>query len=222
MTGPECFWLLRHAETTAPNVLNGAESDVPLSDHGQRQAELLAEWFEAKRPTAIVSSAMTRAKQTAAPIAARFGLPHHVEPLLHERAVGALSGQPFHLSEGPWAETLQSWQLGQTAKTSPGAESYDDLVARLVPAMNRLLARHCGERLVIVAHGIVCKVLLLEGLLGKSVADWTALGRIHNVSVSELRLADGGWEAVQLLQVPEPIRDFNDGTLSSAAVRSIA
>ena len=145
MALPERVWLLRHAETTAPHVLNGAESDVPLSEHGFRQAEALGGWFVPFKPTAVVSSTMIRAVQTAAPIARECGAPHTREHLLRERMIGALSGQPFHLGEGPWAETVRAWMGGDTAHTTEGAESFDDL--RETPC--QLGGLHSGTRRVV-------------------------------------------------------------------------
>ena len=51
---------------------------------------------------------------------------------------------------------------------------------------------------MVVAHGIVCKVLLLTLLPGCSVADWQRLGPIHNVAVSELVRDDGPWQALRI------------------------
>jgi hypothetical protein len=57
---------------------------------------------------------------------------------------------------------------------------------------------------VVVAHGVVCKVLLLEVLPGHTVADWHRLGAIANVGISELRCEGPGaaWQAVRLNEVP--------------------
>jgi 2,3-bisphosphoglycerate-dependent phosphoglycerate mutase len=180
---PERVWLLRHAETTAPHVFNGAESDVDLSALGVRQAV-----------------------RTAAPIAAACGVPHTHEPQLHERRIGPLAGTSFSTEGGPWNDTLAAWTAGDTAYTSPGAESFDDLRARLVPAWERVCAAHPGGRLVVVAHGIVCKVLLLCLLNDWGPTNWGKLGRVANVSVSELVPAAGGkWHAETLLTVPEGV-----------------
>jgi phosphohistidine phosphatase SixA len=48
--------------------------DPPLSDEGARNAQLLASWFAGDRPTAIYVSTTRRARETAAALAARFGL----------------------------------------------------------------------------------------------------------------------------------------------------
>lgn len=213
MPFPECVWLMRHAETTAPHVFNGAESDVGLSPLGFLQAAAVADWFRMHRPTAVVSSAMRRAIDTAAPIAARCGVPHHLEPLLHERSIGAMAGQPFALHAGPWPETVANWTAGNTAYTTPGAESFDDLARRLVPAWERVVTAHPGGRVVVVAHGIVCKVLLLSLLHGWDVSGWGKLGRSANVAVSVLKpRPDGKWDADILLRVPGPAERLAEST----------
>lgn len=203
---PERVWLLRHAESAAPLVFNGSESDVDLSELGSLQAAAVGGWFVQHRPTAVVSSGLVRAIRTAAPIAAGCGVPHTIEPGLNERTIGALSGTPFTTHGGPWHETVAAWSAGNTAFTTEGAESFDDLVARLVPAWEAVCAAHPGGRVVVVAHGIVCKVLLLTLLDGHGPTSWGKLGRVANASVSELVPAGNGkWSAEKLLLVPDPV-----------------
>lgn len=203
---PERVWLLRHAESAAPLVFNGSESDVDLSELGSLQAAAVGEWFVQHRPTAVVSSGLRRAIRTAAPIAAGCGVPHTFEPRLNERTIGALSGTPFTTHGGPWHETVAAWSAGNTAFTTPGAESFDELLARLIPAWEAVCAAHPGGRVVVVAHGIVCKVLLLTLLDGHGPTSWGKLGRVANASVSELVPAGSGkWAAEKLLLVPDPV-----------------
>lgn len=199
------LWLVRHAESTSPHVFNGAEADVELSETGVRQAEALAQWFRKRQPTAVVSSGMRRAFDTAAPTARVCEVPHTVESDLHERRIGVLSGTEFRLDAGPWPETVRQWVSGNTAYTTPGAESFDDIVARCLPAIERVVAAHPSGRVAVVAHGVVCKVLLLRLLGGYGPADWSRLGAVSNVSVSELVPDGAGWRAERLLEVPETV-----------------
>lgn len=210
-TLPEAVFLARHAETAAPFVFHGAESDVGLSDLGRRQAEAAAGWFAGQRLTAVVSSAMRRAVDTAAPVAAACGVPHLIEPDLHERRVGILGGQAFDLQQGLWADTVARWTAGDVAFTTPGAESFADLQARLLPAWERVCAAHTGGRVLVVAHGVVCKTLLLCLLDGWDVSGWTRLGRVSNLCVSGLSPAGGGWRADSLLVVPDPVSALSAG-----------
>jgi broad specificity phosphatase PhoE len=204
-------WLVRHAETTTPAVFHGAESDIGLSELGRQQADAAAGWFRALRPTAVVSSAMRRAVDTAVPIAAACGVEHYLEPALHERRIGGLSGTAFSTSEGAWAETIRHWSEGDTAYTTPGAESFDDIARRVLAAWSRVVTAHPGGRVVVVAHGVVCKVLLLSLLDGWDSTGWVKLGRVANLAVSELHPVGESWRAERLLAVPEPVAALTAG-----------
>ncbi len=207
---PTRVLLLRHAETASPLIFHGAESDVGLSERGRRQAEAIAPFLASFGPTAVVSSGMRRALDTAAPIARAAGLAVRVESELHERRVGSLGGTPTQLADGAWPTTLRRWIAGETNFAPGGAESYDDLRARLLPAWDRLTAELDGQVVAIVAHGIVCRVLLLERLRGHTVADWRHFGPVLNVAVHELVREKLGapWEAVRLNEVPAEVREI--------------
>jgi probable phosphoglycerate mutase len=62
---------------------------------------------------------------------------------------------------------------------------------------------------VVVCHGVVCKVLLLALLPGHAGADWERIGRAKNLSVSELVPAADRWAARRLLFVPPPVETVN-------------
>jgi probable phosphoglycerate mutase len=202
---PTRVLLLRHAESANPLIFHGAESDVGLSERGRRQAEAIAPVLAAETPHVIISSAMRRARDTAEPIARACGVYVHIEPALHERRVGALSGTPTGRHEGAWPDTLRRWIAGDTAFAPPGAESFDDIRDRVLPAWHGLTTRHAGQTIVLVAHGVVCKVLLFSLLSGYSVADWHRIGPIHNVSISELLREGDHWRAVRVNELPEAV-----------------
>jgi probable phosphoglycerate mutase len=192
------IYLLRHAESADPTVFHGAESDIGLSALGIRQTELVADALAPLRPDAVVSSGMRRAIATATPLALRCGLTVQIEPDLHERKVSTMSGKPFHGNDGIWPETVRRWMAGETSFAHAGAESFDDLQARLLPAWQRVIDRHSDKTVVVIAHGVVCKALLVSLLPGWSVVDWERLGPIHNATVTELVLEDGRWTAPRI------------------------
>jgi broad specificity phosphatase PhoE len=107
---------------------------------------------------------------------------------------------PTGQSDGVWPDTLAYWLEGRTDYAPEGAESFDDLQARILPVWRRLTEESQGKTLVIVAHGVVCKVVLLSILPGWSLADWTKLRPFHNVCLSELVDEDGQWRAVRLAE----------------------
>jgi broad specificity phosphatase PhoE len=201
-------WLLRHAESAKPLVFHGAESDVGLSEHGERTASQLAPYLASFRPDVVVSSGMRRALATAVPIAqASDRLPVHIENGLHERRIGILQGQP-HTPEHPlWTKTVTQWTSGNTSFTTPGAESLDQMRLRLIPIWQKLTSIFAGKRAIVVAHGMVCKVLLLSLLPDWSVARWRQLGPISNLAISELEWSGTVWHAVTLNRVPAFLND---------------
>ncbi len=201
---PTRILLLRHAQSADPTIFHGAESDVGLSPLGRRQAELAAIYLASLRPDAVVSSAMRRAIDTATPIALACGKALHTEPDLHERRVGPMSGMAAQQPpDGPWPTTLRRWLAGETGYSPEGAESFDDLRDRVLPVWHRLAKEYAGRTLVVVAHGIVCKVLLLSLLPGLGVADWATVGPIYNVAIHELVREDGGeWHAPRINDLP--------------------
>jgi broad specificity phosphatase PhoE len=199
--------LLRHAEAADPHLFHGAESDVGLSARGFRQAEAVARALPPFAPTHVVSSGMRRALDTAGPIAAACGVALRVEPDLHERRVGALAGTPTGGRDGVWPDTLARWVAGETDYAPPGAESFDAIRARVLPAWERATADRPGETRVVVAHGVVIKVLLLSLLPGYGVADWQRLGKVRNVALTELLHENGEWRALRLNEPPPGLTD---------------
>ena len=192
--------LLRHAESADPSVFHGSESDVDLSDKGLRQADAIAEELLGFEPAVVVSSAMIRAHRTAAAIARICRTPHEIETELHERAVGVLSGLPFNHG-GIWSETSRRWAAGETTYAHEGAESFDAVRDRALPAWQRVVARHPGRRIAIVTHGVVCKVLLAS--LVPDVT-WATGGSIKNVALSEVSHEENGvWRLHRLNWRPE-------------------
>jgi 2,3-bisphosphoglycerate-dependent phosphoglycerate mutase len=202
---PTRVLLLRHAESANPLIFHGAESDVGLSERGRRQAEAIASVLATEAPDVVISSAMRRAHETAMPIARACGVALRIEADLHERRVGELSGTTTQRREGVWPDTLRRWLAGDTAFAPPGAESFDDIRRRVLPAWQRVTSEGDGQTIVVVAHGVVCKVLLFTLLPAYSVADWHRIGPIHNVGISELVRAEEGWRAVRLNEVPATV-----------------
>lgn len=205
---PTRVLLMRHAQTCRPDVFHGFESDADLSELGYRQAAAAAPVVAAQRPDFVYSSGMLRARMTAEPIARACHLPLHIEPELHERKVGNLVGMPAQPELGIWPDTLLRWVEGDTSFAPEGSESFDAIRQRVLPIWDRLTARHEGKTVAVVCHGIVCRVLLLSLLPNHTVADWTKLGRIQNLSISELVGEGRTWKALRIAEVPEEVREL--------------
>lgn len=136
---------------------------VGLSAEGQTEAARLAETLGARPIAAVVSSPMQRAAETAAPLAARLGLPVTVEPGLDEIDFGSWTGLGFDALAGraDWAV----WNRCRSLGAPPGGESMLDAQARAVTAVLRLARVHAGGELALVSHQDVLKAVLAH-LLG--------------------------------------------------------
>jgi 2,3-bisphosphoglycerate-dependent phosphoglycerate mutase len=192
--------LARHAETAAPDRFHGAESDIGLSEWGRRQADLVGESLKVRRATGLYSSAMRRAVDTAAAIGRACALEPVTIAGLHERKIGPLSGQSREEGWAIYAASKERWIAGELEHTHHGGESYADVRRRVVPLIEELVARHRGETIIVVAHGVVIRVVLTSLVLEYRPSDFDRIA-IDFASVNELFFDGNRWRAGALNQV---------------------
>lgn len=191
--------LLRHAETSAPDRFHGSESDIGLGERGFRQAEAVAPLLAAETPAALYCSAMLRARQTAEVIARVCKLAPEIEPLLHERKMGPVSGLSRDEGLAVYNEAKTRWMAGELDYTHEGGESYAEIRQRVVPIFQRLAERSVGKTAVVVAHGVVIRVILTTVLADFGPEHFDRLA-IDNTAVNDLRWSGGSWRATGLNQ----------------------
>jgi len=152
---------IRHGETewNRQQRFQG-QIDVPLNDIGRAQAERLGQRLAAERPDAFYSSDLSRALQTAAPLAAAWAMAPLPVPGLREQAFGVLEGLTVPTIQarhpGLWAQWLV--HDGDFALPS-GGESLRQFHRRVLAAVNELAAAHAGQRVAILTHGGVLDML---------------------------------------------------------------
>ncbi len=195
--------LIRHAETSAPDVFHGAESDVSLSDWGAHQARQLAALLKKQAPEALYCSAMHRAVATAEPIAEACGLALKIIPELHERKIGPLSGLSREDGWHIYVQSKKEWTAGNLEFTHEGGESFADIRRRVLPIVEGIVLRHRGQTTLIIAHGIVIRVLLLSLLPRLEPSDFDRIA-IDFASINDLRHDGKTWRAFALNQLVAP------------------
>ena len=195
--------LLRHAETAAPDRFHGAESDVGLGERGRIQAREAAGVIAALGPAAVYCSAMLRARQTAEPIGLACGLSPVIVPELHERRMGPLSGMTLKEGWPDYIAAMDRWKAGDLDAAHAGGESYAQIRDRAVPALMKIATSHPGEAVVVVAHGVVIRVLLSTLLEGHGPADFDGFG-IDFVAINDLIFDGETWRATALNGVGRP------------------
>jgi probable phosphoglycerate mutase len=197
MPEPTRVLLLRHAETAQPDRFHGAESDVPLGPRGHDQAAAVAQALARLDPAAVYASPMLRARQTAEPIGHECGLPIQIIDSIYERKMGALSGKPIAEGLAEYLAAMDAWKSGDLDAAHEGGESYAQIRHRVVPALTAIAQAHPGQTVVVVAHGVVIRVLLTSLLPELGPADFDRVG-IDNAAVNDLRFLAGQWQAVGL------------------------
>ncbi|MEZ6140498.1 MAG: histidine phosphatase family protein [Zavarzinella sp.] len=180
------IFLVRHAETTRPDLIHGAESDVNISVNGWQHALRLGQYLQGHTPHVIATSAMTRAIRTAIAINQYCNTEIFVQPRFHERKVGRFSQTSVHERPFDMDNTFQDWQQGNLHSCIEGTESFLDMQARVIPAFEDFVHRFQNKTLVMVSHGIVIRMMLHHYQLLPPETVWTTVGRIHNLAVTEL------------------------------------
>jgi len=166
--------LVRHGQT-AWNLEERAQghTDVGLDETGRAQAVALAPYIAAMAPTALWSSDLVRARETAGVLASAVGLDVRPDARLREFDAGERAGLTTAEFAEKFPEAHASWRDGHITGHVPGAETIAEVTARMVPALQEIWdATPPGETSVAVAHGACLKVSLLaflgwpESLLG--------------------------------------------------------
>jgi broad specificity phosphatase PhoE len=179
------LWI-RHGETEWNREfrLQGT-SDIPLNDHGRRQAERVAEAVDEK-PDRVYVSPLLRTREFAAPLARRYGLGLTELPDLREMSFGRWEGSAYAEMNDAERQALVEWGRAPHLSSPPGGESLADVAAR-VGSVLQLLESELGEEgtAAVITHGGVIRVLVTLVLK----ADLASAGRLQispaSLSVTE-------------------------------------
>ncbi len=154
--------LIRHGRT----VWNREErfrgqTDIPLDDFGERQAEATARYVASRWPVvAVYASPLRRTMQTATAIAKAQGLT--VQPMAHLRDInfGEWQGQLAAEVAQKYPEMFRAWRDAPHTVQFPGGERLGDVRQRVTAALAEVAARHAGETVALVSHTVVNRVTL--------------------------------------------------------------
>lgn len=168
MSDETTVFLIRHGATEhnlcVPVRLQGNAVNGPLAAVGRQQALALADVLSSLQISAIYSSQMIRARQTAEIVAA----PHTLAPIplddLHEIAVGQWEGLTWAEIQERYPEHFQAFFDDPVNVPYLGGECYRDVLARARPVFHELVTRHRGQSIVIVTHNVVNRVLVADCL----------------------------------------------------------
>jgi len=189
---PTRFMLLRHGQTElSVDRRYSGRGNPALTELGRRQADAAAAYLAQQGGiSAVVSSPLQRAHDTATASAKALGLDVTVDDDLIETDFGAWEGLTFGEAAARDPELHTRW-LRDTSQPPPDGESFDEVAHRVRRARNRIIAEHGDATVLVVSHVTPIKTILRLALdAGEGI-----LYRLHldlaSLSVAEF-YPDGG------------------------------
>jgi len=174
--------LIRHGETDWNRELRlQGTSDIPLNDTGRQQARDAVALLAGEQWDAIVSSPLSRARETAQIIADGLGI--ELGPaydLLVERAYGEAEGFTAEQIAERWPD-----------RDYPGREPAERVVERGVQALARIADDYRDRNTIVVCHGTLIR-LTLQHLAGQT------FDHILNGSISTIVREEDDWRVVSV------------------------
>jgi ribonuclease H / adenosylcobalamin/alpha-ribazole phosphatase len=172
---PTRMLLVRHGQTASSvGRRYSGRGNPPLTPTGLAQASAIANRLAGTDISAIVTSPLGRARQTADAVSAMTGAPVTELADLTETDFGRWEGLTFTEAAARDPEIHRAW-LADPSVPSPSGESFDAVFERVARAAERIVAEHGGSTVVVVSHVTPIKTLLRIGL----AAGPSVLFRLH-------------------------------------------
>ena len=157
------LYLIRHGETTwnRREIFRG-RADVPLTRKGHSEAEATARALRKRPISAIYSSPLSRAMDTARPLARARGLEVQPRPGIIDVDFGRWQGIAKKKVAGSHPRLYQRWLTRPEGITFPGGESLARVRTRSVRCLRGVTRSHPDGEIALVSHRVVLKVLMLS------------------------------------------------------------
>ena len=177
--------LLRHGQTDWNiNFLLQGVTDIPMNQTGIEQVKLAAQAIRAEDWDVVLTSPLSRARQTAEIIASQHGYNEIIEQeLLIERSFGEAEG----LSHEQWRAKYSNLDV------IPGGESRTQLAERSMLLLETISQELAGKRVLAVSHGALIRALIA---IASNNALPRAGERLGNASLNVVKHIDNSWQVV--------------------------
>ena len=201
--------LLRHGEVSNPRgVLYGRLPGYHLSEEGRLMAKAATAFLAGRDVTVLRSSPLERALETAAPVAAQFGLEAEVDERLIE-PWNHFEGMTFGVGDGSLRQPRHWHHLRNPFRPSWG-EPYTEVVARMQKAIAQAREAARGKEAVCVSHQLPIWVSRLAAehrrLWHNPKARQCALGSVTSFTFDGDQLTGVSYAVPPRRQVADPDR----------------
>lgn len=191
--------LIRHGQSQGnAEGRFGGHTSTPLSPRGRRQAEATAHALAEEKISAIYSSDLPRAVETAMPLARLTGLDVEQAEAFRERSVGVMEGLTFEEAASQHPQQYAALIRRDFEQVLLGGESYRQMLDRAASYLDRIIAQHHGGQLALFSHtGTICILTLhLMGALDAPTLRpvWVTTS---NCGITRIELRRDGFVRVQ-------------------------
>ena len=164
--------IIRHGETDW-NRLERCQgvSDIPLNTTGRDQAKRLAESLKKEKFSAIFSSDLIRARETAEAIADVHSLGVEYDTKLREMDQGEFEGLEFTHIREQYSDVLKQWTTDPENLRIPGGETLLEVQSRAWDAFSNIYDKFREDRVLVVSHNLTIITLLCK-FSGKSLSSF--------------------------------------------------
>ena len=157
------IYLIRHGQVVTHETpsYNG-HADVGLTDYGVEQYHELKERLADKGITACYTSDLSRCTIGADIICEPLGLKPVLIRELRELNIGIWEGMTWQEITAKYPQEWHARLADIVNYRVPQGENLQDMADRCIPALKRIVAAHPGENVLVVGHGGMNRVLLLD------------------------------------------------------------
>lgn len=195
---PTTLYLIRHGEPAAEfKTCYYGDNDVPLSEKGMAQSREVAQRLASVPFDAVYSSDLERAGYLAERIAETRDLPVRRLAVFRERNHGVLQGLTIDQLERDHTEWFHKWKADRVFCRVPEAENFEDVQARVIPALMELVAAFAGRRVALVCHAGPIRAMLAHAI-GLPLEHIFRLG-VDYVGIHVIEYSDGHPPRLKLL-----------------------
>jgi len=190
--------LIRHGQSEGNAERRfGGHTATPLSPRGRRQAQATARALHDEGLTAIYSSDLARALETAQPLAKLTGLEIHPTRAFRERSVGVMEGLTFEDAAQQHPEQYAALLHRDFEHVLTGGESYRQLLDRAWQKLDQIIAQHQSGKIAVFSHtGTICILALhLMGALDAPELKPVWISNA-NCAITRFELRDDGFVRV--------------------------
>jgi len=165
MTPATRIHLIRHGQVAGYDQprYNG-QTDVALTDVGLEQYHRLKDMLADKAISACYTSDLSRCAIGADIICGQFGIEPVRRSELRELNIGIWEGMTWQEITERWPEEWRARLADLVNYRVPEGENLLDVNARVMPVIAEIVERHQGQEILVVGHGGVNRVVLLNAI----------------------------------------------------------